>query len=64
MIKEYCDRCGVDTTGQRTGAFAGIDDAYRDGSGTETDSFNILCRKCYHAIVVFIKTAPPTKAKP
>lgn len=60
MIKEYCDRCGLDVTDLRTGAVSGR--RLRDNGGTKTDHFDILCLKCYRAIVAFIKTPPPTKA--
>ncbi len=55
-IREFCDRCGEEVTGKVTGAFQGIDDADRDGNGTTTDSWDILCQSCYSTIKAFINT--------
>jgi hypothetical protein len=60
VIKELCDRCGVDLTEKHSAAINGIRDADRDGNGTVTDALEILCPKCYRAIWKFART----KVKP
>jgi hypothetical protein len=57
-IREFCDRCGVECTGKKTGALHGCDDADRDGGGTMGDHFDVLCMKCYKAWLEWMKGKP------
>ena len=57
MTKEFCDRCGKDVNGKRSGSVHGVRDAAADGNGTITDNFDIICPKCYSLIIAFIRTA-------
>lgn len=46
--KTYCDLCGSDVTGVKSGRIYGIDDVDEEGNGTESDSFD-ACEECYAA---------------
>lgn len=62
-LREFCDRCGTDVTGEQTGALHGGDDTDRDGNGTMNDHFDILCLSCYKEILAFIRQRP-SRRKP
>ncbi len=55
MTKEFCDRCGDEVTGKKSSAVSGISDAAANGTGKVTDSFDIVCRRCYRAWKSFMK---------
>jgi hypothetical protein len=60
MVRDFCDRCGIETTGAKSGSITGCDDADRDGDGRASDHFEILCPKCYRAVIAFIRAKVPT----
>lgn len=56
LIREFCDRCGKEVTGQQSGAINGVDDADRNGDGTVTHIFNVLCLGCYQRAIDFLRS--------
>ena len=64
MIRVFCDRCGQEVTGRLSSTVYGIANAATNGTGTVTDSFNIICRRCYRAWKAFMQpTATSLKAR-
>ena len=54
MKRFFCDRCGVEVTGKRSGAASGVEDADENGDGTSTHHADHLCRGCYRAFVIWL----------
>jgi len=50
MIKQFCDRCGVETSDVRASAVNGIADADEHGNGVVTTSA-ALCDTCYQGFL-------------
>jgi hypothetical protein len=44
--KQFCDLCGAETTGVKSGTIEGIEDADETGGGTVSDTWD-ACSKCY-----------------
>lgn len=59
MTREFCDRCDVEVTGEQSSAIHGIENADKDGNGTHTHGYDIVCPRCYQAWIEFMDTKPP-----
>ena len=54
--KQFCDFCGADVTDEPSSAIDLIEDADADGNGEITDSWPLVCVKCFAKVQAFLQS--------
>jgi len=57
VTRQFCDKCGIDITDQKSGHVSGVDDADAVGNGHVTDDVD-LCEVCYGGFRQWLETPP------